>query len=145
MYCSKCGKKLNDNDNFCPQCGTVSILSQNTSHQNNANLSQTSNSKGLKVAIILLMIPFILMFLIYYYRVKQATKTMKIPYANQTINPGTVITDDMISYVDLPISFVIGRYYQEISEIKGKCSNYNTIIAKGSLFYIDLLGDCRNS
>lgn len=35
--------------------------------------------------------------------------------------------------------FLVGNYYTNINSIVGKYSNYNTIIAKGSLFYSDLV------
>lgn len=38
-----------------------------------------------------------------------------------------------------PKSFLVGNYYTNINSIVGKYSNYNTIIAKGSLFYSDLV------
>lgn len=36
MYCPKCGKPINDNQNFCGECGTT--LHQNNIQQNNSNV-----------------------------------------------------------------------------------------------------------
>lgn len=41
--------------------------------------------------------------------------------------------------MNVPKSFLVGNYYTNINSIVGKYSNYNTIIAKGSLFYSDLV------
>lgn len=45
----------------------------------------------------------------------------------------------MIGTMNVPKSFLVGNYYTNINSIVGKYSNYNTIIAKGSLFYSDLV------
>ena len=44
----------------------------------------------------------------------------------------------MIGYMNVPKSFLVGNYYSNGKNIIGKYSNYNTIIAKGSIFYNDL-------
>ena len=45
----------------------------------------------------------------------------------------------MVGIMNVPKSFLVGNYYTNINSIVGKYSNYNTIIAKGSLFYSDLV------
>ena len=40
---------------------------------------------------------------------------------------------------NVPKSFLVGKYYTRTENIVGKYSNYNTIIAEGSLFYTDLV------
>ena len=45
----------------------------------------------------------------------------------------------MIGVMNVPKSFLVGKYYTQKNNIVGKYSNYNTIIAKGSLFYVDLV------
>ena len=67
----------------------------------------------------------------------------KVPYANQTIQPKTEIKPDMISYMSVPESFLIGDYYKNEDSIVGKYSNYNTMIAEGSLFYKDLVVESK--
>ena len=80
----------------------------------------------------------------YSMRINQKTALVTIYYANQTIQPKTIITDDMISKANVPASFILGDYYKSYNDIIGKYSNYNTVIAKGSLFYKDLLIDEAN-
>lgn len=75
----------------------------------------------------------------YNYRIQQKVALTRVPFANQTIQPRTEITSDMVSYMNVPASFLVGSYYRSSEDIVGKYSNYNTMIAEGSLFYTDLL------
>ena len=68
-------------------------------------------------------------------------QVVTVYYANQTIQPKTMITEDMVSRRDVPESFINGKNYNDII---GKYSNYNTMIAEGSLFYSDLLIEEEN-
>ena len=47
----------------------------------------------------------------------------------------------MVSRTQVPQSFILGKYFKNYDDIVGKYSNYNTMIAEGSLFYYDLLID----
>lgn len=74
----------------------------------------------------------------YNYRVQKAINPIKnIPYAKDTIQPRTKITDDMIGYTNIPPAMLMGDVIKKGSDIIGKWSNYNTIIPKGSLFFKD--------
>ena len=77
----------------------------------------------------------------YNFRIQQKVSLTRVPYANQTIQPRTKITNEMVSYMSVPASFLVGRYYRNSNDIVGKYSNYNTMIAEGSLFYVDLVID----
>ena len=81
----------------------------------------------------------VILYIGYSMRINSKTALIDVYYANQTIQPKTIITDDMISKTSVPASFIQGTYYKNYSDIVGKYSNYNTVIAKGSLFYSDLL------
>lgn len=93
------------------------------------------------VTILGILLCIVILFIGYNYRINQKTALTRVPYANQTIQPKTAITSDMISYMDVPASFLVGSYYKSTDQIIGKYSNYNTMIAEGSLFYTDLLVD----
>ncbi len=80
-----------------------------------------------------------ILFIGYNMRINQKTALVTVYYANETIQPKTLITEDMISRTQVPASFILGDYYKNYDDIVGKYSNYNTMIAKGSLFYYDLL------
>ena len=75
----------------------------------------------------------------YTMRINKKTALVEVYYANQTIQPKTLITAEMVSKTSVPASFILGTYYKNYNDIVGKYSNYNTLIASGSIFYTDLL------
>lgn len=96
------------------------------------------------VTILGVVLCIVILWLGYNFRINQKVSLTKVPYANQTIQPKTKITSDMISYMNVPASFLVGSYYRSADDITGKYSNYNTIIAEGSLFYTDLVIEEKN-
>ena len=80
----------------------------------------------------------------YTMRINQKTALVTVYYANATIQPKTKITEEMVSRMQVPESFIQGTYYKDYNEIIGKYSNYNTMIAEGSIFYTDLLVEEEN-
>ena len=94
------------------------------------------------VTIIGVILCVIILYLGYNFRINQKVALVRVPYSNQTIQPKTAITADMISYMEVAGEFVgNASYYSSEDDIIGKFSNYNTMIAEGSLFYTDLLID----
>ena len=93
------------------------------------------------VTILGVILCVIILYFGYSYRINQKTALTRVPYANQTIQPKTEITSSMVSYMNVPASFLVGSYYKSAEDIVGKFSNYNTMIAEGSLFYTDLVVD----
>lgn len=89
------------------------------------------------VTIIGALICILVLYVGYNYRIKQATTPVRVPYANQTIQPRTLITADMISYTEVLPSTLKGKYILNANLIINKYSNYNTIIPAGSMFYSD--------
>ena len=81
----------------------------------------------------------VILFVGYNMRINQKTALVTVYYANQTIQPKTLITEEMVSRTQVPQSFILGKYFRSYDDIVGKYSNYNTMIAEGSLFYYDLL------
>lgn len=96
------------------------------------------------VTILGVVLCIIVLYFAYNYRINQKVSLTRVPYANQTIQPRVQITADMISYMNVPASFLQGSYYKSSEDITGKYSQYNTIIAEGSLFYTDLVTDSSN-
>lgn len=86
----------------------------------------------------------VILYIGYTSRINSQTALVDVYYANQTIPPKTLITEDMVSRTSVPASFILGTYYRNYNDIIGKYSNYNTMIAKGSLFYSDLLIEEEN-
>ena len=80
----------------------------------------------------------------YTMRINQKTALVDVYYAIETIQPKTLITEEMVGKTSVPASFIKGTYYRNYDDIVGKYSNYNTMIAEGSLFYSDLLVEEEN-
>ena len=93
------------------------------------------------VTILGVILCLVILYIGYNYRINSKVELIQVPYAIQTIQPRTYITDDMIGTMNVPKSFLVGKYYSNRNNIVGKYSNYNTMIAKGSLFYVDLVVD----
>ena len=91
------------------------------------------------VTIIGVVLCVFILYIGYNIRINEKVQLTKVPYANQTIQPRTQIISGMISEMNVPASFLVGSYYSSREDIIGKYSNYNTIIAEGSLFYTDLV------
>ncbi len=91
------------------------------------------------VTILGVVLCLVILYFGYNYRINKEVELVSVPYAKVTIQPRTYITSDMIGTMEVPRSFLVGNYYSNSSNIIGKYSNYNTIIAEGSLFYTDLV------
>lgn len=75
MFCSKCGKELNDGTAFCPECGTklgnpiqsqpqktVKVMldpSEVVPHKETADSSKTMSGQGKTIGLILMMLSII--------------------------------------------------------------------------------------
>lgn len=93
------------------------------------------------VTILGLVLCIVILYFAYNMRINQKVSLTRVPYANQTIQPRTQITSAMVSYMSVPASFLVGSYYKSGEDVVGLYSNYNTVIAEGSLFYRDLVID----
>lgn len=96
------------------------------------------------VTILGVILCLIILYIGYNYRINSQVELVQVPYAIETIQPRTYITEKMIGTMNVPKSFLVGKYYENPNNIVGKYSNYNTIIAQGSLFYTDLVTDSEN-
>lgn len=91
------------------------------------------------VTILGILLCLVILAIGYNYRINSKVELVDVPYALETIQPRTYITDKMVGTMRVPRSFLVGKYYTQKNNIVGKYSNYNTIIAKGSIFYVDLV------
>lgn len=96
------------------------------------------------VTILGVILCLVILYIGYNWRINTKVELVQVPVAKVTIQPREYITKDMIETRNLPKSFLEGNYYEKIDNIIGKYSNYNTIIAKGSLFYTDLVVSKEN-
>ena len=93
------------------------------------------------VTIIGVVLCIIILYVGYNTRIKKQVTLVRLPYAVETIQPRTLITADMVEYMEVPIQFLTeqSEYYRSAEDVVGKYSNYNTLISAGSLFYTDLV------
>ena len=108
-----------------------------------ANFKKFLKNKN-TVTILGVIVCLVILYAGYTMRINAKTALVDVYYANQTIQPKTLITEDMVSKTSVPASFIRGTYYKNYSDIVGKYSNYNTLIAEGSIFYSDLLVEEKN-
>ena len=105
----------------------------------NLNLNKFLKNKN-TVTILGVLVCLLILYAGYSMRIDSETKLIDVYYAKQTIQPKTLITEDMVGKTRVPASFAItNKYHKNYNDIVGKYSNYNTMIAEGSLFYHDLL------
>ena len=109
----------------------------------NLNFKKFLRNKN-TVTILGVLVCLLILYVGYTSRINAKTRLIDVYYANQTIQPKTLITDEMVSKTSMPESFIKGNYYRNYNDIVGKYSNYNTMIAEGSLFYSDLLVEESN-
>lgn len=94
------------------------------------------------VTILGILLCIVILIIGYNRTINSKIKLTNVPYSLQTIQPKTLITSDMVGTMSVPEAFIkVGDYYKNVEQILGKYSNYNTMIAKGSLFYKDLLSE----
>jgi len=92
------------------------------------------------VTILGVLLCIVILIIGYNRTINSKIRLTQVPYATQTIQPKTLITSDMIGTMSVPEAFIkVGDYYRTAEQVLGKYSSYNTMIAKGSLFYKDLL------
>lgn len=80
-----------------------------------------------------------LLFWGYTSTIKKETNPVRIPVATQTIQPRTLITEDMVTYVTVPSASVSANVKRQSAQIVGMYTAVNTVIPSGSMFYSDVL------
>ncbi|MBR3049719.1 MAG: hypothetical protein IKG58_04105 [Bacilli bacterium] len=76
------------------------------------------------------------LYISYNHRVKTAISPVSVPYAKQTIAPGTQITENMVGTMDVPQDMVNKvDIVRSQGDVIDKYSNADTVIPEGSLFY----------
>ena len=71
--------------------------------------------------------------------IESQVQPIRIPVATQTIQPRTLITDDMVTYIEVPSVSVSSNVLRSSTAIVGKYTDVNTVIPDGSMFYTDVL------
>lgn len=76
-----------------------------------------------------------LLYFVYNSQINSQVQPQSVPVAAKTIQPRTLITEDMIKYVDMPRAAVTSGVVTASRLIVGQYSNYNTVIPEGSMFF----------
>lgn len=77
----------------------------------------------------------IILYVAYNYRVKQAISPVLVPVAKVDIQPRTLITDEMVEYIQVPPAMINSNVIRDKANIISQYSNYNTLIPAGSMFF----------
>lgn len=90
------------------------------------------------VTILGVIVVIAILYFGYNYQLNKAITPIKnIPIAKTAIQPRTLITKDMISYIDVVPQMLKEGVIRNSAGIIGKYSNYNTLIPAGSMFYAE--------
>lgn len=65
----------------------------------------------------------------------------QVPVTSITLQEGTIISETDISYIQMPQVAVIEGIVEDKNELIGKVVNYGNSLAKGSMFYAELLAN----
>lgn len=88
------------------------------------------------VTVIGVLIIILVLFFGYRYEInKQVSPVTGIPVASETIQPRTLITEDMIDYISVAPIVLQDSVIRSRNAIVGKYSAANTLIPQGSMFY----------
>ena len=97
-------------------------------------LKQILSNKNTVTFIGIILIALVL-YGFYKWNLNKLTSPIRVPYANQTINPRTKITSDMISYLEIPSTSIKGNVITNSNDLINKYTNVNASVPAGSLFY----------
>ena len=100
------------------------------------NITKVLKNKN-TLTILIVFAGIIGLYVVYNWKVNQATQLVQIPYAKKEINSRTQITSDMVSYMQVPKS-VLSNASNIVSsgyQVVGKYVNYGCTIPQYSLFY----------
>ncbi len=87
------------------------------------------------VTVVGVILAIVILYVGYNMRIKQAITPVTVPYAVEEINPGTQITEDMISTKEIPSSMVDDSIITNSADVIDMYTNYDSVVPAGSLFY----------
>lgn len=96
------------------------------------------------VTVIGVIIILLLLYFGYSSMINKEVQPIEIPVAVNTIQPRTLITEDMITYISVPSVAVSDNIIRNTAQIVGKYSNINSVIPAGSMFYKDVVVSKEN-
>ncbi len=87
------------------------------------------------VTIIGILLVLGILYFTYTSTINDAVTPISIPVAATDIQPRTLITDDMVTTMNVPAVAIKENVIRAKNNIVGKYSNYNTLIPEGSMFF----------
>jgi len=90
------------------------------------------------VTVLGVLIILVLLYFGYNSTIKKQTRPIRVPVATQTIQPRTLITDEMITYISVPGASVSPNVYRT-NDMIDMYTDVNTVIPEGSMFYKDVI------
>lgn len=87
------------------------------------------------VTIIGIAAAILILYIGYNMRIKSMTDPYPVPYALETLKPGSKITSDQVGTMNVPKAALKGSYIINASQVIGKYVSEDSIIPQGSLFY----------
>ena len=87
------------------------------------------------VTILGVIVIILIIYFGYNSQIKKATNPIQVPVASKTIQPRTLITDDMVKLTSIPSVSVSTNVIRIKANVVGKYTAVNTVIPSGSMFY----------
>ena len=87
------------------------------------------------VTVLGVVVAVAVLYISYTAQVRRAINPISVPYAKETISPGTQITSSMVGTTEIPPSMIRGQVITRQSDVIDKYSYSDTVIPEGSLFY----------
>ena len=88
------------------------------------------------VTVLGVVLAVVVLYIGYNYRVRTAITPVSVPYAKETISPGTQITESMVGTMEIPQKMAnSNNILRNQGDVIDKYSNADTVIPEGSLFY----------
>lgn len=87
------------------------------------------------VTIICVILGIVVLYIGYQKKIEDEINPITVPYAIETISPGTKITQDMVGTINVPPAMLQGKPYTDSNSVIGKYTQTNSVIPEGSLFY----------
>ena len=88
------------------------------------------------VTVLGVVLAVVVLYIGYNYRVRTAITPVSVPYAKETISPGTQITEGMVGTMEIPQKMAnSNNILRNQGDVIDKYYNAYTVIPEGSLFY----------
>ncbi len=87
------------------------------------------------VTIICVILGIAVLYFGYEKRIQDQIQPITVPYAKTRIEPGSLITEEMVGTIEVPPAMLQGEPYRDMNAVVGMYAQADSIIPEGSLFY----------